>query len=887
MPNSIAPGGAGPETAVMRLLEREHILDVLSEYAHETRAGEGRLVLVNGEAGVGKSSLVDRFRLDHPDARWAAGACDGLFTPRALGPLFEIAEQLGGELLEACRRSAPRDELFAVLLRQLEAADELTVLCIEDLHWADESTLDLLRFLGRRIRTTRTVLLATYRDDSLSVDHALRIVVGELGTERTTRRVAVPPLTERGVAALAEGTALPAGELHRLTGGNPFFVSEIIACGIAGVPASARDAVLARTARLSPSARAAIEVAALVGTKVEPRLLDAGGVSSADLDELVAGGMLQSEDEALRFRHELARIAVADQIPTHRRVEIHARLLAALRRAGVEDHARLAFHADGAGDREAVLLFAPSAGDRASELGAHREAAAQFERALRYSPGCEPSCSASLYARLAHEASLIDRWDLAAEAGERALQLWHDVGNRLRESCIAEMLSRTMWRLCRGERSAVYARQAVETVRELGPTPELARALASLGTAEVRAGNHTRALELLREAARMAERLQVPDALSDALNTEACLLFDAGGDWEPVMERAIQVAQHHGVVSQAGRGYANLHVMYAGLHRFADADRIYHEGSVYCDEHDIATFGTCLRSGQGEIQRRRGRWNEAAELAQGSLAAGASPANRITPLLTLARIEARRGEDGAGERVTEAVRLTEQSGDRGWVVEAYPARAEIRWLTGDHPGARDDLAVAADAAGTADNWVRGTIADWQRRLGLAPTVRTDDLPAPFARALAGDHAGAAAAWDELECPYEAALALLDAGTEESLRAALRRFEALGAAAAAQLTRREMRRRGLRAVPTGAQPATRAHPAGLTRREREVLEFICAGRTNGEISEHLVISLRTVDHHVSSVLAKLGVPSRRAAATEAARLGLVGGSHTGRGRRALI
>ncbi len=871
----------------MPLLEREHILEVLREYAREARTTEGRLVLVSGEAGVGKSSLVDRFRLDHPELVWAAGACDGLFTPRALGPLFEIAEQLGGDLLEACRRHAPRDELFAVLHRRLEAADELTVLCIEDVHWADESTLDLLRFLGRRIRSTRALLLATYRDDSLGSDDALRIVVGELGTERTTRRVAVPPLTERGVAALAEASPLSAAELHRLTGGNPFFVSEIIASGASGVPASARDAVLARTARLSGTARAAIEVAALVGTRLEPRLLEAGGVGSRDLDELVGSGLLQSDAETLRFRHELTRIAVADQIPTHRRVDIHARLLDALRRAGVEDHARLAFHADGAGDRDAVLVFAPSAGERASELGAHREAAAQFERALRYSAGCEPSCAAGLYARLAHEATLIDRWELAAEAGERALQLWHEVGNRARESCIAEVLSRTMWRLCQGERSAAYARQAMETAEQLGPSPELARALVCLGHAEVHAGNAARALQLVREGVRMAEQLDLPDALSDALDTESILLFAAGADWEPGMLRAIRLATEAGVVTQAGRGYANLHCQYAMTRRLTDADRVFEQASLYCDVHDIATFGTCLRSGHSEVLMWQGRWNQARDLAHRALATRPSPANRITPLLTLVRIAARRGEDGVGESITEAVRYAARSGDYSWLVAAYPVRAETRWLTGDVVEARADLHAAAAAAGPADAWSRATIADWQRRLGVTPGVRTDDLPEPFARAFAGDHVGAANAWDELGCPYEAALALFDSGTEEGLRAALRRFEALGAAVTAQLTRREMRRRGLRAVPTGAHPATRAHPAGLTRREREVLAFICAGRTNGEISEQLVISLRTVDHHVSAVLAKLGVPSRRAAATEAARLGLVGAPRSGRDRRALI
>ncbi len=209
----------------MQLLERDHLLAALNEYAREARAGEGRLVLVSGEAGIGKSALVEEFRTDCGAERWVGGACDGLFTPRPLGPLFEIAEQLGGELLAACRDDVARDRLFALLLKQIEAAGELTVVCLEDVHWADESTLDLLRFLGRRMRTVSALLIVTYRDDALASDDSLRIVVGELGTDRVTRRISVPRLSERAVATLAElGDADP-DEVYRLTGGNPFFVT--------------------------------------------------------------------------------------------------------------------------------------------------------------------------------------------------------------------------------------------------------------------------------------------------------------------------------------------------------------------------------------------------------------------------------------------------------------------------------------------------------------------------------------------------------------------------------------------------------------------------------------------------------------------------------------
>ena len=151
------------------------------------------------------------------------------------------------------------------------------------------------------------------------------------------------------------------------------------------IPASARDAVLARAARLDSGTRAVLDAAALIGTRVEfPLLESVTDCPPSAVDELLGAGMLTGEGAALRFRHEIARLAVQDAIPAHRRGLIHARILDVLRRCGGDDDARLAFHAEGAGDGPAVLRYAPAAARRAAKLGAHREAAAQYERALRF-----------------------------------------------------------------------------------------------------------------------------------------------------------------------------------------------------------------------------------------------------------------------------------------------------------------------------------------------------------------------------------------------------------------------------------------------------------------------------------------------------------------------
>ncbi len=262
----------------MRLLERELQLGALHDYAADARGGDGRLVLVSGEAGIGKSSLVDAFLEDLTDVRVAWSACDGAFTPSALGPLQDVADQWGGAVRVACADGVPRDTRFAALLSMLrEHGDQggLSVLVVEDLHFADEATLDLVGHLARRLRAVRALVVATYRDDGLAENRALRETLGEASTLRSTRRISLPRLTPDAVTRLSLGSGREPAALHALTGGNPFFVSEVLCATSDELPASARDAVLARASRLSAAGRAVLDAAALVGERVEPDLLAA------------------------------------------------------------------------------------------------------------------------------------------------------------------------------------------------------------------------------------------------------------------------------------------------------------------------------------------------------------------------------------------------------------------------------------------------------------------------------------------------------------------------------------------------------------------------------------------------------------------------------------
>jgi tetratricopeptide (TPR) repeat protein len=546
----------------------------------------------------------------------------------------------------------------------------------------------------------------------------------------------------------------------------------------------------------------------------------------------------------------------------HRRSAIHARILAALHALGCDDDARMAFHAEAATDGPAVLRYAPSAARRATELGSHREAAAQFERALRFAAEADPAIVAGLYDGLAYEVSLLDRLQDAADARQRALELWRAASNQLREGDTMRRLSRTMGRLCHGREAAAAAEGAVSILEPLGPSTELAWAYAALATQRLMDAERPAAIELALRAQAIAEPLDVPEVLSDALNTQGCASACLGREWTGLLRRALEIALSEGLEEQAGRAFTNLYGTYCVQRRFAEGERYYVDGIAFCDEHDIATWAGSLRGERISTLEKTGRWDEAVALSTELLErADPSPINRVYPLSKLGLIRGRRGEPGAWDYLDEAMTDADRSGEPQRVVPARLARAEVYWLEGKPDEAACEVELADDGAANCDEWDRGAVAVWLQRTASARAPR-HDVAEPYRCLIEGDWVRAAHLWTELGCRYEAAMALLDATDEPALRKALSIFIGLGASASARITRQKMRRLGIHSIPSGPRTATRAHPLGLTQREREVLDLICDGRTNAEIAGQLFISAKTVDHHVSAVLTSCPARWRR-------------------------
>ena len=257
------------------LLERAGELQQLSEALSRANRGEGNTVLVGGEAGIGKTTLVERFIKSELQAiRLLKGACDPLSTPTPLGPLFDIAQTVGGVLEQRLHSTAPRPTIFSSVLDTITTATNTTVLFIEDAHWADNATLDLIRFLVRRTVNLRALLIFTFRDDEIDVRHPMRALLGSLAGQKNMTRIKPALLSVEAIATLIGNQSGNAKEIHRRTGGNPFYVTEVIGHAGDGLPSTIRDAVLARAARLSEQARHLVELVAVIGARADQNFLE-------------------------------------------------------------------------------------------------------------------------------------------------------------------------------------------------------------------------------------------------------------------------------------------------------------------------------------------------------------------------------------------------------------------------------------------------------------------------------------------------------------------------------------------------------------------------------------------------------------------------------------
>ncbi len=867
------------------LLEREAATDALLAAFKDASRSRGRVVVVEGEPGIGKTALLQSFCAiidGAPRIHW--GWNDPLTTPRPLGALHDMAAVAESEVGDMLRRGAPADLIFSGVLNALVRTPETVILIFEDLHWADHATLDLIRFLGRRVSLLKVLVVVTIRSSEVDRDHPATNLLGDLPAAAVLRLV-LPPLSPAAVEALA-GTRERGKELFATTGGNPFFVRELIADGNSAsghLPVSIRDAVWARWSRLPVAMRAVLDEISILPGGAPGFVVSALKADEDDqaIDLCVERGLLRWDEKGvLVFRHELARQATLERISPALQRSLHARMEGILAMQPDADNnpnllSQRLHHAAAAGDVTRLLDLAPRAANQAARVGAHQQAAGHLTTALGHVASVPPAVAAKLYEEWAHETFLAGSVssDETMAGYEQAISLWQSQGNITKVGLNLCRLARLHWRRGETDRAVALTEEAVHELEALAPSEELALAYSTRSQFLMLQDRFEEAIVWGRRAMELAEKLGQLETRVHALNNVGTALMFSGKDGgNGLLEESLSLSLRHGFHDHASRAYTNFAEGCMLLRDFAAADRLMTEGIAYCVQFDLDAAAHYLLGRHAQLRMEQGRLHEARMIAEGVTARSEFPRVMSLPaLLVLGRVKIRLGSAGGLALLNDALAQGLSTGEPQRIIPVRLALLEAAYLDESADQAQEQAAaLTAMGVEQLSSWDLGEMKVWLRRLSL-PTVAVSgpaELPLPRAAEIDGDFERAADLWSSLGQPYEAALSLMQARGNRVGAALVRAtaiLENLDARPAAALARRLATQEGVEeALPKrrrGPYASARRHPLGLTQSEQNVLSLLVQGASNKEIARSLSRSLRTIEHQVSSVLAKFNAGSR--------------------------
>ncbi|HEV8272941.1 MAG TPA: LuxR C-terminal-related transcriptional regulator [Chitinophagaceae bacterium] len=860
----------------MELIERDDFLSMMQKSFDEVITGDGHCILISGEAGIGKTSLVRAFsKKNKDDCQIYFGSCDALFTPRPLAPIYDIALQIRDDKWHAEDRS----NLFVKIFHELENQKKATLIIVEDIHWADEATFDFLKFFIRRITRLHCLLLVTYRENEIHSTHPLRAVLGQLPPDFFTR-LQLTPLSRGAVETMAAEKGYKGKDVYGISGGNPFYVNEILASYSTGIPDNIKDSILSVYNRQNEKTKQVWQILSVIPTGLEAKYLEKlePYYSEAIHDNLDTKILIKYGD-MISFKHELYRRTIETSLSPITRRNINKRMLDILVESGGQskEMERIIHHAKNASENEIVVEYAPLAARHAALVGAHIEAARLFHTAIEYYQGKDKDLLVHFYESYAYECYLTNQIKEAIIFSEKCLHLVKQKNDLEKHGACLRFLSRLWWFEGNTKKAETYAKQAIEVLDNQPSSKAKAMALSNMSQLKMLSDERDECRLWGEKAIAMAKELADEDTLSHALNNVGMAQMRAYASRQKgfeLLQQSLEIALKNSHEDNALRAYINMGSNAVVMKDFLFAKKILNEGIQYCEERDLDLGTLYLLSFKARLCLETGDWNEAERISAALIKNDDQPAVvKIGALYVLATVKMRRGSDDVLSLLLEAKEKTLETMEPQRIVPVMSALLEHEWITGKsliEKAVLDDVLSMIKQRGNINE--NSGFAFWllKVRNQQAPLREifegyTTDNPTLAVKA--------ANLWKKLGCPYEEALALFNGGDNDKKKA-LGIIQKLGAGAIYEKMKFEMRASGIKSIPRGVRKSTQSNRANLTSRELDILQLLKAGLQNKEIAAKLFISPKTVDHHISSIFFKLDVNSRTKAVQEASRLEII-------------
>lgn len=864
----------------MELFERAGFLAMLQAKFSLVADGEGHCVFVSGESGIGKTSLVKAFCKEQKDGcKIYMGACDALFTPRPLAPLYDIIWQLNSELWRKDHIIEERSELFAKFFHEFSKQKGKTLIVFEDIHWADDATLDFIKFFARRITQLGCLFIMTYRDDHISSDHPLRNVLGQLPPDSFTR-MQLDPLSREVVEKMAREKGYSGEDVYSITGGNPFYVNEILSSYSLGVPDNVKDSIISAYNRQEGRTKEIWELLSVIPTSFELKYLEKfEPLYATALERCLESRILLIKEGHILFKHELFRRTIEASLSPLKRISLNKRILELFKDSFEQNEQleRIIHHAKNANEHEIVVYYAPLAARHAARVGAHTEARKLFSTAIEYYQGSDNDLLIQFHEPYAYECYLTNQVKEAIIYSTKALSIWKAENNKEKIGNCMRFLSRLWWLDGNRKNAEKFGEQAIEVLSDQPPSPAKAMAYSNMSQLKLLFDQAAESLAWGEIAIGIAKKLGDEATLSHALNNVGSAYMNMQSFEQrgiDLLEESLSIALKNSFHEHAARAYSNLGSNSLKLKKYAFAEQKLDEGIKYCEERDLDSARSIKLSLKSLLNLEMGNWQKAYDIADNLLKnENHLSACTIVLLNVISTIKMRRGDADALPFMLQAAKKAFDTAELQRIVPSLIALLEYEWLTGKIVIRDDDLHTIKGVIGQSIyNVDKNEFVFWlqkarKQRLPLSTVYDEYDV------STVKKAQWAAAFWEKAGCPYRQALALFE-GTDDDKRKAISIVHGLGADAVYEKMKMQMRNSGIRNIPRGRRKSTLSNPAQLTSRELDVLHLLKDGMQNKEIAGKLFISSKTVDHHISSILFKLDVNSRTKAVTEAVRMEII-------------